>query len=209
MFSHIVTSMIDLFTAEDGFVQTWNTQIGEWWTNEVMPWFTVEKWEELGGHIRYGLVNGFNGAINGIREIINKILDGFQGLVNGAIDMFNSLISGWNSVADVTGLNTISLIKHIDLSKYKLPMLAQGAVIPPNREFLAVLGDQKRGTNIEAPLQTIVDAFNIALQGRDNSVQSIEINFTGTEARLIRYLSPKISQSNKYRGKNILTGGQV
>ena len=44
-----------------------------------------------------------------------------------------------------------------------IPRLAQGAVIPPNREFLAVLGDQKQGTNIEAPLQTIVDAFNIAL----------------------------------------------
>ena len=33
--------------------------------------------------------------------------------------------------------------------------LAQGAVIPPNREFLAVLGDQRSGPNIEAPLSTI------------------------------------------------------
>lgn len=32
-----------------------------------------------------------------------------------------------------------------------IPALATGAVIPPNREFLAVLGDQKSGTNIEAP----------------------------------------------------------
>ena len=38
---------------------------------------------------------------------------------------------------------------------------------------------------------------------------SVDINFTGTEARLIRYLAPKISQTNKYRGKNLLTGGQV
>ena len=37
--------------------------------------------------------------------------------------------------------------------------MAQGAVIPPNKEFLAILGDQKSGTNIEAPLDTIVDAF--------------------------------------------------
>ena len=41
---------------------------------------------------------------------------------------------------------------------YSLPHLAQGAVIPPNREFLAVLGDQKHGTNIEAPLDTIKQA---------------------------------------------------
>ena len=138
VFDNIVTSISNLFTAEDGFVQTWKNKISEWWTNEVTPWFTVEKWKELGGHIKDGLVEGVNGAINGIREIINKILDGFQGLVNGAIDMLNSLISGYNKVADVTpGLPSISSIKRVDLSKYKLPPLAQGAVLPPNKPFLA------------------------------------------------------------------------
>ena len=38
-----------------------------------------------------------------------------------------------------------------DIANYNIPALAQGAVIPPNREFLAVLGDQTSGTNIEAP----------------------------------------------------------
>ena len=50
-----------------------------------------------------------------------------------------------------------------EVSFGRIPELAQGAVIPPNREFLAVLGDQKQGVNIETPLQTMVDAFNIAL----------------------------------------------
>ena len=45
-----------------------------------------------------------------------------------------------------------------------MPRLAQGAVIPPNREFLAVLGDQTSGTNIEAPLETIQDAVALVLQ---------------------------------------------
>ena len=44
------------------------------------------------------------------------------------------------------------------ISEISIPHLAQGAVIPPNREFLAVLGDQKSGTNIEAPLDTIQQA---------------------------------------------------
>ena len=176
VFDNIVTSISNFFTAEDGFVQTWKTKISEWWTNEVAPWFTVEKWKELGKNIKDGLVDGFNGAINGIRGIINKILDGFQGLVNGAIDMLNSLVDGYNKVADVTpGLPSINRIKRIDLSKYKLPMLAQGAVIPPNRQFLAVLGDQKHGTNIEAPLQTIVDAFNIALAQNGNVGGNTEV----------------------------------
>ena len=33
----------------------------------------------------------------------------------------------------------------------RIPYLAQGGVIPPNKEFMAVLGDQKSGNNIEAP----------------------------------------------------------
>lgn len=50
-----------------------------------------------------------------------------------------------------------------------VPGLARGAVLPPNREFLAVVGDQKSGTNIEAPLDTIVEAMNIALANRNVS----------------------------------------
>lgn len=183
VFDNIVTSISNFFTADDGFVQTWKTKISEWWTNDVTPWFTVEKWKELGKHIKDGLVDGFKGAINGIRGIINKILDGFQGLVNGAIDMLNSLISGWNKVANVTpGLPSISSIKRIDLSKYKLPMLAQGAVIPPNREFLAVLGDQKQGTNIEAPADLIKQKVMEAMIeiggnfGRGNTEVVLEID---------------------------------
>lgn len=49
------------------------------------------------------------------------------------------------------------------LSMVNIPALARGAVIPPNREFLAVLGDQKQGTNIETPLSTMVQAFRTAL----------------------------------------------
>ena len=45
------------------------------------------------------------------------------------------------------------------------PALARGAVIPPNREFLAVLGDQKRGTNIEAPTSEIEAAVVRGMNG--------------------------------------------
>ena len=45
----------------------------------------------------------------------------------------------------------------------EVPALASGAVIPPNQKFLAMLGDQKNGTNIETPLATMVQAFRQAL----------------------------------------------
>lgn len=50
----------------------------------------------------------------------------------------------------------------------RVPYLAQGAVIPPNSPFLAMLGDQRRGTNIEAPLDTIKQAFIEALNENGN-----------------------------------------
>lgn len=54
-----------------------------------------------------------------------------------------------------------------------IPYLAQGAVIPPNREFLAVLGDQKQGNNIEAPeslIRRIVREETANLGGGEQTV---------------------------------------
>ncbi len=46
-----------------------------------------------------------------------------------------------------------------------IPKLARGGVIKPNSEFMAILGDQKSGVNVETPLSTMIDAFNTALMG--------------------------------------------
>lgn len=60
------------------------------------------------------------------------------------------------------GIN-IPKVSEVKLQRIEIPELARGAVIPPNREFMAVLGDQKSGTNIETPLATMVQAFKQAL----------------------------------------------
>lgn len=46
----------------------------------------------------------------------------------------------------------------------KIPELAKGAVIPPNARFMAVLGDQTHGVNVEAPLATIQEAVAIVME---------------------------------------------
>ena len=86
-------------------------------------------------------------AINGAKaqaESLNRTSFGFGGSKNGG---FTSLYA---------------------LSAANLPHLAQGAVIPANREFLAVLGDQKSGTNVEAPLSTIEQAVENVMSRRGN-----------------------------------------
>lgn len=94
--------------------------------------------------------------------------------------------------AEARGQTVQEMINDYIYNGVGIPLLANGAVIPPNREFLAVLGDQKKGVNIEAPLDTIVEAFNVA-QGN----QSIQIEFTGNMSQLIRVLNPQIKAENK------------
>lgn len=129
----------------------------------------------LGGIIDFivGVFSGdweraWNGLVGIFKGIINVIITVFEGMINLIINAVNLFISALDVVVSGVG-NLVGQEWNIPkIPTVSIPRLAQGAVIPPNREFLAVLGDQKHGTNIEAPLQTIVDAFNIALQGNAN-----------------------------------------
>lgn len=96
-------------------------------------------------------------AWNGIRDIfsgiINSISSMIETFVNGASSMINGLIGAFNKITGIVGIPSIP-----DIPKLKIPKLATGAVIPPNAPFMAMLGDQRHGTNIEAPLDTIKQA---------------------------------------------------
>lgn len=96
-----------------------------------------------------GLINGLTGAVE---DAINWIIDGINELSFTTPDWLPGDLGGQTFGFDLS---------QIDIPE--IPKLAQGAVIPPNSEFLAVLGDQKRGTNIETPLDTITQAVLQAL----------------------------------------------
>jgi hypothetical protein len=69
-----------------------------------------------------------------------------------------------------------------------IPGLATGAVIPGGKPFLALLGDQPKGkTNIEAPLDTLVEAFKQA-QGSPTFI----VEAKGSMAPFIRMLNLEI-----------------
>lgn len=103
----------------------------------------------------------------------NNILSTLQQGVNNAIDALNSLVDAANSLAELTG-RFYSHVGHINVPQIPLPKLATGAVIPPNREFLAVLGDQKQGTNIEAPAELIRQMVIEGLRAAGGQGQVIE-----------------------------------
>ena len=100
------------------------------------------------------VIDTFEGIKNKVKEIFNKVI----GIVNGAIGTVNGAISGIESamsfgpweVPTPFGSKTIGFSASFPRVP-TIPYLAKGAVIPPRSEFLAVLGDQKQGNNIETP----------------------------------------------------------
>lgn len=126
------------------------------------------------------VANGVLEAINGVLKFLidvfegdwdsawQRISDGFKGIWNGIVGTLegavNLIIRGINWL--ISQLNKVSFsvpdwvpaiggksfgFNIPKISEVSIPRLARGAVIPPNREFMAVLGDQTRGNNIEAP----------------------------------------------------------
>ena len=130
-------------------------------------------------------------AWEGVKEIFKGIWNGIVSIIEAAInfiiDGINLLISALNTIhfeipdwVPIIGGKSFGISIPL-VSQVALPRLAEGAVIPPNREFMAVLGDQKSGTNIETPLETMVQAFKQAMNESGGRSQTIILQLNGRE----------------------------
>lgn len=132
----------------------------ESWSGLKSIWQGAELWFDT--YVFNPLETGFRNMSNGFIDIMNalggKLTQGFNGLFDSVNDI-SLVIPDW---VPLIGGKTLgfSLGK---LTMPQIPKLAQGAVLPANKPFLAMVGDQKHGTNIEAPLQTIRDAVKLEL----------------------------------------------
>lgn len=114
------------------------------------------------------IVAGIKASVNTAIGFVNTMIAGAEGAINFLVDAINTLhweIPDW--VPLLGGKEFGFDVPHASFPR--VPELAQGAVIPPNSPFLAVLGDQPSGTNIEAPLATIKDALLQAMAQSGNS----------------------------------------
>lgn len=122
-----------------------------------------------------GIKDILAGVLNGIITLFEKAANLCMNNINSILDLMQELTSfklpDWLGGFEFKGIN----IPRLD--KIKLPRLATGAVIPPNREFLAVLGDQKQGNNIEAPAAAIEAAVarGMAQYGGGNQTAILKI----------------------------------
>lgn len=125
--------------------------------------------ESMGRYIIEGLLNGLKnmwGSITSwVEDKVNWIIDKFRSVkdkVSGFFSGGGGGDSGQSYSSRTYSMRSMSApYVHpaiAKLSNIEIPKLATGAVLPANREFLALVGDQKHGTNVEAPLDTIRQA---------------------------------------------------
>jgi len=129
--------------------------------------------------------NVCKGAINGIVGFLNSMLEGFAGAINGVSKLLNKMkvtVPDW--VPEFGGETFGFSLKMV--AAPTIPYLAKGAVLPANKPFLAMVGDQKHGTNIEAPLTTIQEAVALTME---DLAQSNLAGHQATAAVLERILS--------------------
>lgn len=144
---------------KDKLSEVWES-IKNWWNSNVKKYFTIQYWKDLGRKmLDDGLLGGLKNAWIALKNwVIAK--------VQWIIDAFNSAISFFTGKSTFSkdnnlgsgGIGGYNMQAMPPLRPIEIPALAQGAVIPANKKFLAVLGDQTSGTNVEAPLSTIQQA---------------------------------------------------
>lgn len=108
----------------------------------------------------------------GTKSFLNKVIGFFEGSIKGISGAYNKMFAGLG--ANFENIETVApsigsaarSIKLAALPTPSIPRLAQGAVLPANKPFMAVVGDQKHGTNVEAPLSTIQEALEMTLSDR-------------------------------------------
>ena len=147
LFGNFCSGMKTLFS---GFVSSLNTGLAALKTAFSTVW--------------NGIVSVVQGAISriisGVMAMVERITSAINGILSALGSMASKVSSGISSARSaISGHSLAAGGPPVALAGLPVPALAQGAVIPPNRKFLAMLGDQTGGTNVEAPLATIQRAM--------------------------------------------------
>lgn len=142
----------------------------------------------------------WNGIVKIFKGIFNLIPSIIEGILNVAISIINGLIGGINKLTGAVGIPSIPSIPDVHL-----PRLATGTVVPPNREFLAVLGDNKKEPEVVSPISTMKQAVMEAIaesgitSGGGNDYGDIVVMIDGRE--VFRAVRKQSVEYKKQTGK--------
>jgi len=195
-------------TAWDNIKGAWNTAVA-WFRDTIIDPIKT-AFETAWNAIGTAVTTVFDGVKETIKGAINSVLGFLNGLISGAVDGINGIINALNQIhfsipdwVPLIGGNSYG-ISIPQVSKPQIPLLATGAVIPPNAQFAAILGDQRAGNNLEAPESLIRQIVREETSQVGN--QEITINFGGSLGALVRELKPYIEKENRRTGKSLVQG---
>lgn len=123
--------------------------VPEWFQGKFRDaWQKVKDVFSTGGRIWSGIKEGIESTF---RTVVNAIIRGMNTIIAVPFNKINSMLNAIRN-ASFLGISPFQNMWGVNpLPVPQIPMLARGAVIPANRQFLAVLGDQRNGNNLEAP----------------------------------------------------------
>ena len=176
--------------------------IKQWWKNSVAKYVGVSHWKETGKKLINGFLSGVKSAWEAVKTWVANAVSWFG---NKFVEAQNSIArsnSGRSGGFGTRSGGFGSPSRAPSISRISTPALARGAVIPPNKEFLAVLGDQKSGTNIETPLATMVDAFKQAMAESGGGTTTVVVQLDGKE--IARSTVKNINNMTRAAGKPVL-----
>lgn len=123
--------------------------VPEWFQSKFRDaWQKVKDVFSTGGRIWSGIKEGIESTF---RTVVNAIIRGMNTIIAVPFNKINSMLNTIRN-AHFLGISPFQNMWGVNpLPVPQIPMLARGAVIPANRQFLAVLGDQRNGNNLETP----------------------------------------------------------
>ena len=188
--------------------------------DEVKKW-AVETWDKIcetfqaagtwfDEHVLTPLKDGFKGFVNTVigwaEGLANGIVSGIEWAINHVVDMINSIsfdVPDW--VPFVGGSHFGVSLSRVSFDRVSIPRLATGTVVPPNAgEFAAILGDNKRETEVVSPISTMKQALIEALQEYGVS-REIILQVNGDLGALVRLLKIELSNEEKRKGTRLVT----
>lgn len=139
--------------------------------------------EPVGTRIGNNLLSGISSGIRGITDTLNDVIRKVNTTVGNINNTIGNIERGFTFSYNVQLPNGGRRWGNYSLNLPRVntvPYLATGAVIPPRSEFLAVLGDQKNGRNLEAPESLIRQIVREETGGKQgNNTYNVSVSASG------------------------------
>lgn len=196
--------------AADSLKEAWNS-ISQWFDSNVVQPIenAIEEFVQSALTAWEDLTSSFVSAWERAKTAVKSALDSIQGWINGltgkTVNVNVNKTSSGASTSSYSGYDGQAYSPAAYTITPQVPYLATGAVIPPNAPFLAMLGDQRHGTNIEAPMDTIKQGVREVLEEMGFDID-VNVNFVGELAQLVRILYPHIEVEKKRKGTSLAEG---